>query len=76
MISTSDFRKGRKVEFKGDPCEIVDFQHVKMGKRQRNRQDKDEESQDRSVLEETIRSGEKFPARTRREDDAVPLCPG
>jgi hypothetical protein len=28
LISTSDFRKGLKVEFKGEPCEIVDFQHV------------------------------------------------
>ena len=32
LIATSDFRKGLKVEFKGEPCEIIDFQHVKMGR--------------------------------------------
>ena len=32
MITTSEFRKGSKIEFKGDPYEIIDFQHVKMGR--------------------------------------------
>ena len=43
MISTSDFRKGLKIEFKGDPYEIVDFQHVKMGRGGATCQDEDEE---------------------------------
>ncbi len=43
VISTSDFRKGLKLEFKGDPYEIVDFQHVKMGRGGATCQDKDEE---------------------------------
>lgn len=32
MISTNEFRKGAKIEYKGEPCEIIDFQHVKMGR--------------------------------------------
>ncbi|MDR1041564.1 MAG: elongation factor P, partial [Deltaproteobacteria bacterium] len=31
MYSTSDFRKGLKVTFKGEPYVIVDFLHVKPG---------------------------------------------
>lgn len=32
MYSTSEFRKGLKIEFEGEPYIIVDFQHVKPGK--------------------------------------------
>jgi len=32
MYSPSDFRKGLKIEFKGEPYIIVDFLHVKPGK--------------------------------------------
>ena len=32
MYSPSDFRKGLKIEFKGEPYSIVDYQHVKPGK--------------------------------------------
>ncbi len=32
MYTTSDFRKGLKVEIEGEPFVIVDFQHVKPGK--------------------------------------------
>ena len=32
MISTSEFRKGAKIEYKGAPHEIVDYQHHKMGR--------------------------------------------
>ena len=32
MYSTSDFRKGLKIEIAGEPYVIVDFQHVKPGK--------------------------------------------
>jgi len=32
MYSTSDFRKGLKIEIDGEPYVIVDFQHVKPGK--------------------------------------------
>ena len=32
MYSTTDFRKGLKIEIEGEPYLIVDFQHVKPGK--------------------------------------------
>ncbi len=32
MYSTTDFRKGLKIEIGGEPFVIVDFQHVKPGK--------------------------------------------
>ena len=61
MISTSDFRKGLKIEFRGDPYEIVDFLHVKMGRGGANVKTKMRNLKTGSVVEETIRSGEKFP---------------
>ena len=61
VISTSDFRKGLKIEFRGDPYEIVDFLHVKMGRGGANVKTKMKNLKTGGVVEETIRSGEKFP---------------
>lgn len=60
MFSTSDFRKGLKIEFKGEPCEIIDFQHVKMGRGGAVIRTKMKSILTGNVLEETFRSGEKF----------------
>jgi elongation factor P len=60
LISTSDFRKGIKVEFKGEPCEIIDFQHVKMGRGGAIVRTKFRNLKTGAVLEETFRSGEKL----------------
>lgn len=60
VISTSDFRKGLKVEYKGEPCEIVDFQHVKMGRGGAIVRTKFKNLKTGAVLEETFRSGEKL----------------
>lgn len=60
LISTSDFKKGLKVEFKGEPCEIVDFQHVKMGRGGAIIRTKLRNIKTGAVLEETFRSGEKL----------------
>ena len=60
LISTSDFRKGLKVEFKGEPCEIIDFQHVKMGRGGAIVRTKFKNIKTGAVLEETFRSGEKL----------------
>jgi elongation factor P len=61
VIATSDFRKGLKMEYKGDPYEIIDFQHVKMGRGGAVVKTKMKNIKTGSVIEETIRSGEKFP---------------
>lgn len=60
MISTADFRKGLKVEFKDEPYEIVDFQHVKMGRGGAIVRTKMKSLRTGSILEETFRSGEKL----------------
>lgn len=60
MITTADFRKGAKIEYKGDPFEIVDFQHVKMGRGGAVVRTKLKSMRTGSVLEDTFRSGEKF----------------
>ncbi|MEW6571101.1 MAG: elongation factor P [Nitrospirota bacterium] len=60
MILTSDFRKGLKVEYKGEPCEIIDFQHVKMGRGGAIVRTKLKNLKTGAVLEETFRSGEKL----------------
>jgi elongation factor P len=61
VISTTDFRKGLKVEYKGDPYEIIEFQHVKMGRGGAIVKTKMKNMKTGGVIEETIRSGEKFP---------------
>lgn len=61
IVSTTDFRKGLKLEYKGDPYEIIDFQHVKMGRGGAIVKTKMKNMKTGGVIEETIRSGEKFP---------------
>jgi len=60
LISTNEFRKGAKIEHKGEPFEIVDFQHVKMGRGGAIVRTRLRSLRTGSVLEETFRSGEKF----------------
>lgn len=62
VYSTSDFRRGLKIEFKDDPFEIIEFQHVKMGRGGANVKTKMKNLRTGGIVEETIRSGEKFPA--------------
>ncbi len=59
MIATSEFRKGLRIEFKGEPFEIADFQHVKMGRGGAIVRVKMKNIRTGSVLEETFRSGDK-----------------
>ncbi len=59
MYSTSDFRKGLKIEFKGEPYIIIDFLHVKPGKGGAFVRTKIKNLISGRVLDETFRSGEK-----------------
>ncbi len=61
MVSTADFRRGLKIEYKGEPCEIVDFQHSKMGRGGALVKTKLKSLITGSILDDTFRSGEKFP---------------
>lgn len=60
MISTADFKKGRKIQYKGAPCEIIDFLHAKMGRGGALVKTKLKNLISGAVLEDTFRSGEKF----------------
>jgi len=60
LISTSEFRKGAKVEFKNAPYEIIDFQHVKMGRGGAIVRTKLRNLKTGSIIEETFKAGEKL----------------
>ena len=59
MISTTDFRRGLKIEMDGIPYEIVEFQHVKPGKGGAFIRTKLKNILNGRVVENTFRSGEK-----------------
>ncbi|MBI4654684.1 MAG: elongation factor P [Nitrospirae bacterium] len=60
MISTTEFKKGAKIEYNGNPYEILDFQHVKMQQRSPIVRTKIKNLKTRQVLEETFKAGDKF----------------
>ncbi|MBN2693601.1 elongation factor P [bacterium] len=59
MYSTSDFKKGLKIELEGAPFVIVDFQHVKPGKGGAFVRTKLKNLLNSRVVDRTFRSGEK-----------------
>ncbi len=60
MVSTSDFRKGLKVEHDGKPFVMVDFQHVNPGKGAAFCRTKLKNLETGQVLEVTYKSGTWF----------------
>lgn len=60
MVSTSEFKKGLKIVYKGEPYEIIDFQHVKMQQRAPIVRTKIKNLKTGRVLEENFSSGDKF----------------
>jgi elongation factor P len=59
VYSTSDFRRGLKIEFEGGPCIIMDFLHVKPGKGGAFVRTKLKNLRTGAVVDHTFRSGEK-----------------
>jgi len=59
MYSTSDFRRGLKIEIDGKPLIIVEFQHVKPGKGGAFVRTKLKNLETGQVVEQTFRSGAK-----------------
>ncbi|MBI4495631.1 MAG: elongation factor P [Deltaproteobacteria bacterium] len=59
MYSTTDFRKGLKIELNGEPFVIVDFQHVKPGKGGAFVRTRLKSLVSGNVIEPTFRSGDK-----------------
>ena len=58
-VSTSDFRKGLKIELNGEPFLMVDFQHVKPGKGGAFVRTRLKSLITGNVIDKTFRSGEK-----------------
>lgn len=69
MITTGDFRRGKKIEYKDEPCEVIEFQHVKMGRGGAVVKTKLKSLKTGNVLEDTFRSGEKFAEPNLEEKD-------
>ncbi|RME63110.1 MAG: elongation factor P [Nitrospirae bacterium] len=61
MISTNDFKRGTKIEYKGEPYEVLDFQHVKMGRGGAFVRTKMKSLLSGKIIEETLPAGEKYP---------------
>jgi len=60
MYSMNDIRRGLKIEFKGDPYEVVEFLHVKPGKGQAFVRAKLKNLITGAVLENTFRASDKI----------------
>lgn len=60
MLSTTDFKRGLKIEMEGTPYEITEFLHVKPGKGGAFVRSKLRNLLTGRILEQTFRSGEKF----------------
>lgn len=67
MVSTSEFRNGLKIQLDTDPCEILEFQHVKPGKGGAFVRTKLRNLLTGSVVDKTFRSGERFEEAQIRE---------
>ncbi|MDY0273886.1 MAG: elongation factor P [Desulfomicrobium sp.] len=61
MIATSEFKKGRKLEIDGAPCEILECSHYKPGKGGAFMRTKYRNLLTGAVVETNFRSGLKFP---------------
>ncbi len=59
MYSTTDFRKGLKIEIGGEPFVIVDFQHVKPGKGGAFVRTRLKSLLSGNVIDQTFRSGDR-----------------
>ncbi len=69
MISTNEFRRGSKIEYKGEPYEVLEFQHVKMQQRAPIVRTKIKNLKTGRVIDETFSAGQKFetPALEEKE---------
>ena len=64
MISSNDFRPGVTIEYNGDLCQVLEFQHVKPGKGAAFVRTKLKNLKTGATTELTFRGGEKLPKAT------------
>jgi elongation factor P len=60
MISTSDLKKGLAIEFEGQPCNIIEWQHVKIGRGGAIVRMKLRNLRSGAIFDRTCDSGDKF----------------
>jgi elongation factor P len=60
MVTPNQFKKGMKIEVDGEPCTIVDYQHIKMGRGGATVRTKMKSLLTGNVLEMTFKSDEKI----------------
>ncbi|MFW6323730.1 MAG: elongation factor P, partial [Desulfovibrionales bacterium] len=61
MLSTTDMRRGLKIELDDSPYEVIEFLHVKPGKGGAFVRTKLRNILTGSIIDHTFRAGEKFP---------------
>ncbi len=61
MISTNDLRRGTKIEYKDEPFEVIESQHVKLGRGGAFVRVKMKGLRSGRIIEETFNAGEKIP---------------
>ncbi len=69
MISTNDFRRGTKIEYKGEPYMVIDFQHVKIGRGGAFVRAKLKGLKSGKIIEETFNAGDKVPKADLEEKE-------
>ncbi len=69
MISTNDFRRGTKIEYKGEPYIVLDFQHVKIGRGGAFVRAKLKGLKSGKIIEETFNAGDKVPKADLEEKE-------
>jgi elongation factor P len=67
MLSTTDFRKGLRLELEGDLYTIIDFQHARTAQRRANVWTKLKNIRTGQVIERTFSAGERFEQPDFRE---------
>ena len=67
MYTTSDIRRGLKIEFKGEPYEVIEFLHVKPGKGQAFVRTKLKNLITGAVLEHNFRTSDRIPRPSLEE---------
>src|SRR5581483_1997396 len=60
MISTGDLKKGLTIEFEGQPCSIIEWQHVKIGRGGAIVRMKLRNLRSGAIFDRTCDAGEKF----------------
>lgn len=69
MIPANELRKGTKIEFKGEPYEVIEFQHVKMQQRAPIVRVKLKSLKTGRVIDENLNAGDKLPEPALEEKE-------